>query len=400
MRKLIAIFCVAVMLAACEDDKPEVLKPVRTVVVYMSAENSLSSFANMDFNEIIEGSKLVADEHNLIIWLDRAMANEKPWLCRIQRGEITDSVSIEDMGISTEDELSSDPKVFEQVLRYVYDNYPATDGYGLVLWGHATGWTLRDSIAYSRGYGIDNGRNNSSSNSGYWLNIPTIRKVLEQMPKQTFIFADCCNFMCLESIYELRNVAEYIIGSPAEIPDYGAPYNTVIPTMFEHDNFAKSIIDKYSDAYPSSLPLSAVKTSEMEAVATATRNVLKLIATQPEGYAVKDSTIHYYYDGNGSGPFSPVYNIFFDAGDYIRSRVPEADYRQWNEVFKRAVIYKYYSPSWLTNQSWYRYYSDFTMTEEKYHGVSMFVPQDLETYYYKIYNRDIKMFQWYYHTYE
>ena len=388
------------MLAACEDDKPEVLKPVRTVVVYMSAENSLSSFANMDFREIIEGSKLVADEHNLMVWYDRPMSNEKPWLCRIQKGVITDSVSIEDMGISTEDELSSDPKVFEQVLRYVYDNYPANDGYGLVLWGHATGWTLRDSIAYSRGYGIDNGYNNPSSNSGYWLNIPTIRKVLEQMPKQTFIFADCCNFMCLESIYELRNVADYIIGSPAEIPDYGAPYNTVVPTMFEHEGFAKSIIDKYSNAYPSSLPLSAVKTSEMEALAAATRNVLKYIATQPEGYAVKDSTIHYYYDGNGFGPFSPEYSIFFDAGDYIRSRVPEADYLEWNEVLKRAVVYKYFSPSWLTNQAWYRYYSDFTMTEEKYHGVSMFVPQDLDTYYYKTYNRDIKKFQWYYHTFE
>ena len=311
------------------------------------------------------------------------------------------------MGISAKDEFSSDPKIFEQVLRYAYSRYPATDGYGLVLWGHAGGWTMQDSIAYSRGYGVDNGRNYSNSDSGFWLNIPTIRKVLEQMPKQLFIFADCCNFMCLESIYELRNVTDYVIGSPAEIPDLGAPYNTVVPAMFKHnsstssiiDGFVSAIIERYSEAYPNYLPLSAVESSKMEAVATATRDVLKTIAALPEGYAVKDSTIHYYYDGSKYYDFNPSYNIFFDAGDYVRSKVSDADYRQWREALDNAVVVKHISKSWETNKSWYRYYSDFTVTEEKFHGVSMFVPQESPTSYYAKYNEDIKKFQWYYKTY-
>ena len=259
MRKLITLFFAAALLTAChKDDDPEVPKPVRTVVVYMSAENSLSSCSLTDFNEMVEGSKLMEEQDNLIVWFDRAKTGELPWLCRIKNGLITDSVSIDDMGISAKDEFSSDPKIFEQVLRYAYSRYPATDGYGLVLWGHAGGWTMQDSIAYSRGYGVDNGRNYSNSDSGFWLNIPTIRKVLEQMPKQLFIFADCCNFMCLESIYELRNVTDYVIGSPAEIPDLGAPYNTVVPAMFKHnsstssiiDGFVSAIIERYSEAYP------------------------------------------------------------------------------------------------------------------------------------------------------
>ena len=48
--------------------------------------------------------------------------------------------------------------------------------------------------------------------------------VMRNLQELKFIFADCCNFMCLESIYELRQVADYIIGSPAEIPEIGAPY--------------------------------------------------------------------------------------------------------------------------------------------------------------------------------
>ena len=408
MRKLITLLCAAALLTAChKNDDPEVPKPVRTVVIYMSAENSLSSYSLTDFNEMIEGSKLMEEQDNLIVWFDRAKTDELPWLCRVHKGLITDSVSIDDLGISAKDEFSSDPKVFEQVLRYAYSHYPATDGYGLVLWGHASGWTMQDSIAYSRGYGVDNGRNNSASDSGFWLNIPTIRQVLEQMPHLKFIFADCCNFMCLESLYELRGVADYIIGSPAEVPSPGAPYNTVVPAMFEHesnmsstsDHFVSSIIEKYSAAYPNYLPLSAVSTSEMEGVATATRDVLKTIAALPEGYAVKDSTIHYYYDGSNYYDFNPAYNIFYDAGDYVRSKVSEADYRKWREALDKAVVLKQISKSWETNKSWYRFYSDFTVTEEKFHGVSMFVPQEPASTYYVKYNEDIKKFQWYYKTY-
>jgi len=408
MRKLITLFFAAALLTAChKDDNPEVPNPVRTVIVYMSAENSLSSCSLIDFNEMIEGSKLMDEQDNLIVWFDRAKSDELPWLCRINKGLVTDSVSIDDMGISAKDERSSDPKIFEQVLRYAYSHYPATDGYGLVLWGHAAGWTMQDSLAYSRGYGIDNGYNYSNSDYGYWLNIPTIRKVLEQMPKQLFILADCCNFMCLESIYELRNVTDYIIGSPAEIPDPGAPYNTVVPAMFKHDSstssssdaFVSSIIENYSEAYPNYLPLSAVNTSEIEAVAIATRDVLKIIAALPEGYAVKDSTIHYYYDGSNYYEFNPSYNIFYDAGDYVRSKVSDADYRQWRKALDKAVVVKHISKSWETNKSWYRYYRDFNVTEEKFHGVSMFVPQEPASSYYIKYKEDIKKFQWYYKTY-
>ena len=51
------------------------------------------------------------------------------------------------------------------------------------------------------------------------------------MPHLKFIMADCCNFMCLENLYELRDVCDYIIGSPAEIPAQGAPYYDIVPSL-------------------------------------------------------------------------------------------------------------------------------------------------------------------------
>ena len=40
-------------------------------------------------------------------------------------------------------------------------------------------------------------------------------------------------------------------------------------------------------------------------------------------------------------------------------------------------------------------YSDFTVTEEKMHCVSMFIPQDPALSNYARYNEDIKQFEWY-----
>ena len=224
-----ALACLTLLSACSKDDDEKKTPQMRTVLVYMSAENSLSNYADADLKEIKDASIMLTEDDQLLVWFDRAKQNELPWLARIVNGQLKDSVSIADMQISDKDDYSSDPHVFEKVLTYAYGHYPAVDGYGLVLWSHASGWLKADSIAYSRAYGVDNGSNSAYSNNGPFLNIPTISRILEKQPHLEFIMGDCCNFMCLESIYELRNVTDYVVGSPAEIPDPGAPYATVCP---------------------------------------------------------------------------------------------------------------------------------------------------------------------------
>jgi hypothetical protein len=41
------------------------------------------------------------------------------------------------------------------------------------------------------------------------------------------------------------------------------------------------------------------------------------------------------------------------------------------------------------------FYSDFTMTEDNYHGVSMFVPQDPSKGNYANFNQEIRKLAWY-----
>lgn len=384
------------MSACCKDDE-ETIPQTRTVLIYMSAENTLSYDSENDLEEIRQGSQELTNDDYLLVYYDRAKKDELPWLARIVKGQLKDSVSIADMQISEKDEYASNPAVFEKVLSYAYSHYPATAGYGLTFWGHASGWLREDSIARSRGYGVDNGTNSPSYDSGYWLNIPTLRQALEKQPHLEFILADCCNFMCLETIYELCEVTDYIVGSAAEIPAQGAPYDKVVPEMFKRKDAAKAIMTKYAESYKDYLPLSVAKTVEVDALAEATRTVLKAIYSRLDTeYPDMTGLIHYYNEYRAQ--YHPYYNVFYDAGDFVKKYATEAEYKEWKQALDRVISDKIFSKKWDTNKSWYSHYSDFEMTEERYHGVSMYVPQDPDLGYHKRYNDDLKLFGWYYAT--
>ena len=373
----------------------------RTVLVYMAGKNNLTSdtarnFVNEDLEEIKQGSLRLRDNDCLLVFVRRYLKNnnlETPWLARIWKGEVIDSVSVVDMGITKSDARACDPEVMETVMRYAYSNYQARNDYGLVLWSHSSGWMMEDEVPCTRGYGVDNG--NYVNGKGYWINVPTMKNILSKMPHLKFIMADCCHFMCLESLYELRSVADYVIGSPAEIPGVGAPYEEVVPAMFEQDTFYSSIVEKYHAAQQGCLPLSVVKMSEMEHVAQATRYALQSAEANLGGdYADLTGMIHYGHLGTRA-LFYPENNFFFDAGDYLLRYASESDYQQWKQALDKAVVLKRIGYTWDTQKIWRIFYTDFEMMEERFHGVSMFIPQDVEKGKYAKYNEDIKQMEWY-----
>ena len=412
MKKFVFALSITLLFVAChKDDESQKIKADRTVLIYISGECTLWDYVNPDLNEMLSGSETIGD-NNLLVYVDRSMTQEIPWLARIDKRQFVDSVSIADIAqvmnftpaktSVTDDPYSSEAQVMEGVLRYAFNKYPSKNNdYGLVLWGHGTGWLIKDSVSYNamarqKAYGVDNGRN-VNSDIGKWLNIPSMAKVLSKLPHLTFIFGDCCHMMCLENVYELRNVTDYIIGSPAEIPGIGAPYYTVVPALFEKTTFWKSIVDRYyeqrADSYDE--PLSVIKTSEMENLANATKTVLKTFGDKfkdNETYPDLSDLIHYYYDYSGDK------QIYYDANDFILKYASTNEYNTWKKALDQAVIYKKMATRWMTNVvprygSWMTFYGDFEVTEDKYGGVSMFIPQWKFQY---THNETIKQMGWYY----
>ena len=398
------------MTACSNDDVPEVVKPTperdasrsdaqtKTVLVYMAGKNDLKDIVPSDLNEMKLGSRQLSDNDNLLVFVCRYENNETPWLGRIKNGEVIDSLCLSDMGITSSDgeNRASDPVVMEGVMRYAFSHYPATgNNYGLVLWGHGSGWLMMDEVKprRSRAFGVDWG-NSQDFHNGRWINISTLKGILDDMPHLKFIMGDCCNLMCLENLYELRNNCDYIIGSPAEIPGQGAPYDQIVPDMFADGKFYSNIIDKYYQSVRGCLPLTAVQTSEMEHVAQATRQALQAVkATMSSDYADMTGMIHYYHT-DSSNDFLPKYNIFYDAGDFFLAHAPQDVYQQWKQVLDKAIVDHRNATSWATDKIWSMKYSDFTVTDAKMHGVSMFVEQNPAKDSYAKWNEDIKKTSW------
>ena len=398
MKKLVS-WMMLLALVACSTDDANNAPPAgparRTVVVYMAGENNLSNYVEDDLWEMKTGRAKAAANENLVVFVDRQpnktkplSEQEKPFIALV-----TTDKRLDTLYRYQDDFYSSDPTQMTAVLKKAIELCPATEDYGLVLWGHGTGWLMEQEVSATRAYGLDNG--NCIGNSGKWINVPTLKNILQKMPHMKFIMCDCCHMMCLEDLYELRHVTDYMIGSPAEIPGQGAPYDTILPAMFEKEMFYSSIIERYHTSVKGELPLSVVKMSEMDNVAQATAQALQSVKTNlGDGYADMTGIIHYGYDDNGSEHLD-VHNFYYDAGDFMSRYASAADYQMWNEALSKAVIMKRTGYKWDTLKKWEKFYTDFKMTEEKFHGVSMFVPQSPSTSNYNQYNDDIKQMEWF-----
>ena len=82
----------------------------------------------------------------------------------------------------------------------------------------------------------------------------------------------------------------------------------------------------------------------------------------------------------------------------MRYVTDSAAYATWKEAYDKAVVYKSFVPYWMTAN--HVSFFDFEATEERYGGVSMFVPQDpssryKRTEFFARMNRTINRMEWY-----
>lgn len=401
MKHIWTLAAALLLLSSCnksDDDNTEKKDTIgdRTVVVYMSGENNLSALTNSDIEEMTAGAKNLPDSKRLIVFVDRADSRKKPFIARINSSSTTSR--IDTLYQYPEDFYASSADRFYEVLQRATQLAPAKE-YGLVLWGHANGWFIEsDSVKTElrRAYGVDNGNNTTNGGQPKWLNIPSMRLALEKLGIDwQFVFADCCNMMCAEVGYELRNVTRYFIGSPAEIPSSGAPYHELVPVFFMSGNsLCHGIVDNYFNHYKNvysqkpqidvngvsvpeelsghSVPLTVFDTQYAEPLARATRDVVaKIAATHSELPDLAE--IPYYLD-----VVSPV---MYDMKAFIRHYAPESDYQSWLAVFSQAVPYSHASLRWMTiYESLYNAFGSFSRDESVYGCISMYIPQDLPGY--------------------
>ena len=403
-------------------------KAERTVLVYMAGENNLTvyngyRYLQHDFNEMLEASRFLTDTQRLLVFVDSLSGNVSddipkgtPIIVELHGGRVYPVKRY------PTEFYSCDPKRFHEVLKTMIDTADA-ESYGLVLWGHASGWLVsNDTIADpirggQRAYGLDYGTDGKLGDPK-WMNITQMARALEGLRKDTvanpiqfeFIFSDCCNMMCAEVGYELRKATKYLIGSPAEIPGDGAPYQKIIPEMYKNgEALYKGIIDTYFNYYLNvdshlfynnnvgdlsgySLPLSVIDTRYVANLAEATRDVLPTFIPQYPLYCDPYGSgkhIGFYFQFSYNDIF---YRMMHDMRATMLTYLSAEDFEKWDAVYRLAVPYYRMSMKWMTIYEIDNYFNSFMDDESAYGCVGMNIPQNRTMY--DSYNKTSMQFGW------
>lgn len=406
MKYLLPLISTVLLFAACsksENDEPLDPMAQRTVMVYMSGDNDLSAYAQDDINEMKAAANQIPNRNNLLVFVDRKSGKEKPFIAKITNNQ---NQPVDTLYKFTSDFYASDPEQFTAVLQRMTTLAPAHE-YALVLWGHACGWAVStDTIAQTRSasrvprraYGLDDYK---------WMNITQMAKALKSLPKMKYIFADCCNMMCAEVAYELRDATEYLIGSPAEIPGNGAPYDKVMPHLFKSDaNMYKGIIDAYFDYYLQAFKSSYLNGYSVPLSVVDTRYIMDLCAKTRDAI---DQTTGGYPQCPDSPDFSGIafywgYDapLMYDMRAVINRLAPADVFKQWESSFQQAVPYYRMSMKWMTiydgSSGSYNLVAAFDTFDDKlpYGCVSMYLPKEGKGYTYGDfqYNKYANNFEW------
>ena len=414
-----------------DGEEPRYLHSSRVVLVYMAGDNSLGGYVRDNLEAMRRGMASAAAGNRTIAYVDTPGGN--PRLV-----EVTAS-GPKTLHAWPSPHNSASAATVREVVSLVRTLAPA-DRYGLVLWSHglawmpswATGYLTRskarmaeswpqtkheemlpasfasaarpDSVPVSvtatgsaptdrpfqafpvptswpatKWFGQDTGE----SPAGY---LDT-EQLSEAIPSGVFdwMLFDACFMASAETLYALRDKAERIVCSPAEVIADGFPYAEIMTELLRPEPDLRAVCETYyrhyaDDPRPAyrSATVSLVETSQLEALAVATASVLGAALTaDPEVLSVMDL--------NRVQPLDRYRRHFlFDMGSVVgeletRGLVPALLAEAWRAQLARTVIYEAHTPTMLglaldacCGLSMYVPYADYADLNEYYRSLGWY----------------------------
>ena len=252
-----------------------------TVMVYMAGDNNLDAKGITDLADMKKiGS---TSDINVVAEFDRAGTAQSTKRYLLSKGTSLDKDAKQSLGETN----TGEPGFLVDFVKWAATNYPA-EHYMLVLWNHGQGWDDTDIFAGER---LFEGRLMRSSrlkhaffrtsvvkaaklashdsrlarailiddNAKDFLDNLEMKKALlevkEILGQKIDIFGmDACLMSMAEVAYQVRDCADYMVGSEQTEPLDGWPYDTILQLMVQnHDITAKDIgneiVRKYIESY-------------------------------------------------------------------------------------------------------------------------------------------------------
>lgn len=331
---LTLLFC----LTACSSDEPaagtppvQTEKALKTVLVYMVADNNLYGYSLDDLKEMKSGvaASDFPDACRWVVYFSGRDNNP-----RLMEFDADGNESV--LATYPTSESSVTISRMQTVLSDVERLAPA-QSYGLVMWSHGTGW-ISDSgtldepptatgaaiTPYSFGY---------DGYSGKKMKITSLAQALAGR-RFDFIYFDCCHMATVEIAYQLRKATDVMIASPTELGVEGMPYDANIrPLLLGQydravDNTYRYYLSQYNSGEGFGCAITRLNLAAIDNLAEATREVLSANAELPESYSPV-----YYFRRN------VIDDGIYEFDHYIKALCGrDTDlYSRWREAFNKVV---------------------------------------------------------------
>lgn len=380
--KILFVFvCLSTFLSACGDDNDtSVPVAVKTVLMYLVGDNNISGQIYNNIASVERGLGEVTSPGTFVIYWDGGSRKGEFPVPTLFKYEVDGKGSVSKREViktySSQNSVSNE--VVINVLKDV-ETYCPAERYSLIFGSHATGWLPVDD-SKSRSFGDD---------SGAKINIPDLSKALAQSGIHfDYILFDACLMSQVEVAYELRNAADYLILSPAEIWDKGFPYFKMVKYLLATDNtkqnainIAKDFVNFYENECTERIPwatIAVIKTDEMQALASITRLIM---GQYQDNLAKFDSNkINYFqtHYGYGRSPFNySTYDFRAFVRELTSNNIPSA----FEEQLSKVVVFKdYVDDAGFVN-----------IDPEVYSGIGCYIPYKS----FSKWNAYFKNLQWY-----
>ncbi len=265
MKKLLCLLTLGLALVSCKEEcldcKFETVVPTsasRVFVLYLAMDNSLNPYADHNINELLRA----ANKQSLndgVIYVFRDVPNQDSKLISIfydDAADKTQQLTVKDYGENLD---SGDPATLRRVLADV-ELLIDTDSWALGFGSHGLNWFPDDNVLYNkyvsrsrfRTYGAGDIQTRILMQDDESGSIMEYEDFADALPDHVdFILMDLCLMGGIEFAYALRDKADYLVLSPAEVIAKGMPYENIVDDIFADDlpDGLRGICDEFYEYY-------------------------------------------------------------------------------------------------------------------------------------------------------
>ena len=319
----------------------------RHVLLMVSAGyNSLSSYLTDDLEDLASGTlPLFNRQADVLLVLSRLPQNRfsstnAPVLYRMyadKNGKVARDTLLT-WGTSTP---LCTPDLLADALNYVKDHFPAK-GYGMVFSSHASGWIPQiEAKSGTKTVGQD-----KQGSSSFEIDMEEFAAAIPL--RMDYILFDACFMGCVEVAWQLREKADIVGFSPAEVLAEGFVYKTLTQRLFQKTPDPVAVCRDYFEQYDpvsGSATITVVDTQKMDRLATVCK---QLFQKYREGiYSLEWSDVQYYFRPGFA--YSADVKHLFDIQDIlVQAGISAEDKAGFDAALKECLLYEAHTPQFLS----------------------------------------------------